>query len=270
MIKTRNQNAKARGGRDYQENEVQVFSLEKMKDGFLLEQSCRGNSNATVEYYKGNIYRFVTYLEEQGLATDTSSITKEQIKKHILYLKSAKKWAKTEHIESDEELTSKSVQTYIRALKAWSAWMEDEGYLNEIVSSEIKLPRAVAPAIEILTEGEINEIMKYLDSKKTYHLRDLVIISVMLECGLRLEEVTKLKIANARLNQNTLKVLGKGNKERFISFGTNMQRMIFKYINQERPESANAKVYGVDYRKIEGYEKLQTTRLMFTLQKSKA
>ena len=67
------------------------------------------------------------------------------------------------------------------------------------------------------------------------------IFMVMVECGLRLEEVTKLKITNVRLTQNTLKVLGKGNKERFVSFGKNLQRVFFKYINQERPEPANAK-----------------------------
>ena len=98
-----------------------VYGLEKMKDGFVFEQSCRGNSTATVEYYKGNIDRFVSYLEEQGLDKDTSSITKEQIKKYILYLKNAKKWSKTQRIESDGQLTSKSVQTYIRALTwLWS------------------------------------------------------------------------------------------------------------------------------------------------------
>ncbi len=242
MNKSRNQNNTEKDLMDRGKDAIHLFSLEKMKDGFLLEQSCRGNSKATEEYYKGNIDRFVSYLEEQGLDTDTSSITKEQIKKYILYLKTARKWAKTQHIESNGQLTSKSVQTYVRALKAWAAWMEDEGYLNKIVSSEIKLPRATAPAIEILKEEEIYTVLKYLDCKKINHLRDLVIISVMVECGLRLEEVTKLKLANVRLNQNTLKVLGKGNKERFISFGINMQKMIFKYINQERPEPASAKV----------------------------
>jgi len=74
--------------------------------------------------------------------------------------------------------------------------MEEEGYLSEAVSTEIKLPKAVAPAIEILTEDEISVILKYLDGKKTHYLWDLVIIMVMVECGFRLEEVTKLKITS--------------------------------------------------------------------------
>lgn len=219
----------------------EFFDLQKMKDGFLLEQKCRGNSVETVKYYEGNISRFIRYLEEFKIDTDTSAITKDEIKRYIVYLKGTKKWEKTEFITSDKQLASKSVQTYIRALKAWVSWIEDEGYLDNVVSKDIKLPKASAPAVEILTEDEIKKILKYLEDKKVNNLRDQVILMVLIECGIRLEEVTKLMINNVRLNQNTLKVLGKGNKERFVSFGVNLQRIFFKYINQERPEPANAK-----------------------------
>jgi integrase/recombinase XerC/integrase/recombinase XerD len=165
MVKVRNQKTRKHSRRNYEEEEIQVFDLQNMIEGFLLEQNCKGNSQATVKYYEGNIIRFDSYLEEQGLDTNTSSITKQQIQKYILYLKSSKKWAKTDHIESSEQLTSKSIQTYIRALKAWVAWMEEEGYLEEGISSEIKLPKAARKVIEILTEEEIQEIFKYLESK---------------------------------------------------------------------------------------------------------
>jgi len=242
MIKTRSQTTKRQDTRMYQDEEFEVFDLEKMKEGFILEQSCRGNSKATVEYYKGNITRFISYIEEQDLNTDTSSITKEQIKKYILYLKNSKKWVKTEYIKSDDNLTSKSVQTYIRALKAWMAWMEEEGYLNSSVSSQIRLPKATSKVIEILNEEEIKEIFKYLESKKENHLRDILLLMLLIECGLRLEEITIIKFSNIKPNQNTIKVLGKGNKERIVSFGVNLQKMLFKYINQERPEPANKKI----------------------------
>ncbi len=213
-----------------------------MMEGFLLEQNCRGNSKATVKYYEGNILRFISYLEEQKIGTDTSSITKEQIQKYILYLKNTKKWVKTEKIKSTEQIASKSIQTYIRAMKAWIAWMEEEGYLDRSISAEIKLPKATKKVLEILSEEEISEIFKYLESKSENHFRDLLIIMVLLECGLRLEEATTLKLSNINIKQNTMKVLGKGNKDRVVSYGVNVQKMFFKYINQERPEPAHKKI----------------------------
>jgi len=120
--------------------------------------------------------------------------------------------------------------------------MEEEGYLNSVVSAEIKLPKAATKIIEILNEEEISEIFKYLENKKINHQRDLTIVMTFLECGVRLEELTIVKLSNIKLNQNTLKVLGKGNKERIVSYGVNLQKMLYKYINQERPVPANKKV----------------------------
>ena len=242
MVMRKSSIARKLGRKLYQDYEIELFDLQTMKEGFLFEQDCRGNSRATIQYYDGNITRFIAYLEEQGLDTDTSSISKEQIQKYILYLRNTKKWAKTAHIKSGEYLVSKSIQTYIRALKAWAAWMESEGYVEEGTSVMIKLPKATKRLKEILSEEEIQDIMKFLEAKPENHYRDLLIIMILLECGLRLEEVTKLKLKNIDLKQNTMKVLGKGDKERIVSYGVNLQRTIFKYINQERPEPANKRV----------------------------
>jgi site-specific recombinase XerD len=65
---------------------------------------------------------------------------------------------------------------------------------------------------------------------------------VLLECGIRLEEDTNLKLQNINIKQNTMKVLGKGNKECVVSYGVNVQKMFFIYMNQERPEPTNKKI----------------------------
>jgi site-specific recombinase XerD len=106
MIKTRNQKIGKQSARNCQEDETQVFDLQRMMEGFLLEQNCRGNSKATVKYYEGNILRFINYLGEQGIEVDTSSITKQKIQRYILYLKSSKKWAKTDHSRRFRQMES--------------------------------------------------------------------------------------------------------------------------------------------------------------------
>ncbi|MDT3700186.1 MAG: tyrosine-type recombinase/integrase [Thermincola sp.] len=205
------------------------YDLDKMMDGFLLEQSCRGNSPATMVFYKENITKFIEYFEDQELELSTASITKEEIKKYILHLKSSKKWTKADHIKCNDTLSSKSIQTYLRAIKAWIRWMAEEGYVDSEVATSIKLPKAARNVIEILSDEEIEEIYKHLNTKANNRLRDLLIFLTLLECGLRLEELTKLKLSNVRVKQNILKVLGKGNKERFVSFGVNLNKLFFKY-----------------------------------------
>lgn len=118
------------------------YSLQKMKDGFLLEQSCRGNSKATIHYYQSNIERFLAYLEETETETDTSSISKEQLRKYIQYLKNAHKWQNSKYVKCEKPIAPKSIQTYIRAIRVWICWMEEEGYIQEEVTRNFKLPKA--------------------------------------------------------------------------------------------------------------------------------
>ncbi|NLL06051.1 MAG: hypothetical protein GX270_09785 [Clostridiaceae bacterium] len=132
MIKSTNQNKRKLKGETDLEVKIKVFDLQKMMEGFILEQNCRGNSKATVEYYEGNISRFISYLDEQRIASDTSSICKLEIQKYILHLKTTKRWSNSEYIKSEGKISSKSFQTYIRAIKAWIAWMEEEGYLDKM------------------------------------------------------------------------------------------------------------------------------------------
>ena len=65
-IKSTNQKTRKLKGRNCYEDEVEVFDLQRMMEGFLLEQNCRGNSKAIIKYYEGNILRFISYLEEKN------------------------------------------------------------------------------------------------------------------------------------------------------------------------------------------------------------
>ena len=53
----------------------------------------------------------------------------------------------------------------MRAIKAWIAWLEEEGYIDIGLASSMRLPKAAKPIIEILTEEEIQVIIKYLNKK---------------------------------------------------------------------------------------------------------
>ena len=161
MKKVRLQAKKYEPRKIQQKKKINTFGLLEMMEGFLLEQNCRGNSVATITFYDDNIKKFINFLEAQGFALDTSSLTKVIIQKYILFLKTSKKWASLKHYKSDGLLSTKSIQTYLRAVKAWCAWQEEEGYIEVGLASGVKLPKASKTIIEILTEEEIQTLTKY-------------------------------------------------------------------------------------------------------------
>jgi integrase/recombinase XerD len=68
--------------------------------------------------------------------------------------------------------------------------------------------------------------------------RDSVIILILLDTGLRVSELINLKIDNVWLDEGLIKVLGKGNKERLVPIGKQIRKLLWRYINQYRPETA--------------------------------
>lgn len=210
-----------------------VMSLEQLKEGFLLEQACRNNSKRTIQYYSENINRLIVHLQEQGIS-DADGLTKESIQRYIMHLRGAKKWSGMAQ-ETSDGISSKSLQTYVRAIKVWLTWTYQEGYINDPSVINIKLPRAKRTAIEIIDDTELRKIIEYLQDKAQNKLRDLVLVLMLYECGLRLSEIVGLKLSNVKLSDNKLKVLGKGDKERVVVFGANLSRLIYKYVNMERP-----------------------------------
>jgi len=65
-------------------------------------------------------------------------------------------------------------------------------------------------------------------------------VLTLLDTGLRVSELCNLELGNLRLEEGMLKVLGKGNKERLIPIGKQVQRLLWRYIDRYRPEPATA------------------------------
>lgn len=177
-------------------NTAKQMDLRKFYNSFLIDQKCNGNSPKTLRYYEQNITRFLKYLDDNFGTTALSQSLLDQVKQYILHLKSSHKIDPLSGLETSEYLSSSTIRTYVRAVKCFVSWLENEGFAEENTAKKIKLPKATKKAIEILDEQEINTIMDYLKRKKTNHYRDLAIFECSLELGARLSEITYLKIYN--------------------------------------------------------------------------
>jgi site-specific recombinase XerD len=78
-------------------------------------------------------------------------------------------------------------------------------------------------------------LLGIIDTKSPTGFRDWTIILTLLDTGIRVSELTELKLENVNLAQRCLKIRGKGNKERIVPIGISVQRAIAKYTNKYRP-----------------------------------
>ena len=183
-------------------------------EDFLLEQQFRGNSKKTVQYYETSINIFIRFA---GADTEMDSIQIPLLRKY--------------HAELTEKgLSSNTIQTYIRALRAFFSWCFEQEYMSKNLSEKFKLPKAQRKTIDVLTDTEIKRLFSVFNVKYLIHLRNYCICALMVDSGLRMEEVVTLELSMLKVADGFAIVNGKGNKQRIVPLGINTRRMLMRYL----------------------------------------
>ena len=122
------------------------------------------------------------------------------------------------------------MQTYVRAVRTFLTWCYNEEYITEDIPQKLKLPKATRKAIDILTDCEINRLLDCIDTRRFIGLRDMVVVLLMLDSGLRFSEVLRLTYGKIHLESGYLIAHGKGDKERYVPLGLHTRKYLVKYL----------------------------------------
>lgn len=174
----------------------------------------KGLQERTVDNYDRFINKFINYIG--NIAVDTLSYDK--VSDYIMYL-------------HKQDLSKATVATYVRHLKVFIRYLEDEKRISEI-SNKIKVPKQSKKLVEIYSSDEIRIIFNNITIEPAWlRYRNCAIIALMLDSGLRLNEVTTIDYADYNKESAILKVKGKGDKERLVPVGKLARYYINKYNN---------------------------------------
>jgi integrase/recombinase XerC/integrase/recombinase XerD len=207
------------------------MTLTQAVEFFLIDQQLRGNTEKTVAGYRGYMSRFLAWLEKKGIST-LIDLTTGHINEYQIYL-----ITKKAECGKNERITLRTVRTYMRHIRCFLAFCYTEGFIKEALHSRIKLPKVERPIIEILTEDELTSIFSCF-GKHELDLRNIAIIMLMLDCGLRLAEVAGIKHEDINFTKAYITVVGKGRKGRIIPLGVKVRRGLLSYIHKRRRADA--------------------------------
>ena len=129
-----------------------------------------------------------------------------------------------------------TVQGKVRALKSFSSWLFREGYTVDNTLIGLKLPKVPTILIEPLTVDEIDRLVDYQNPLTAIGCRNIAILVLMNDTGIRLSGLCSLKFEDAHVEEGYLKVMGKGRKERVVPLGATSQKMLWRYIIHFSPE----------------------------------
>jgi integrase/recombinase XerC/integrase/recombinase XerD len=224
-----------------EKGDIQLKDLVRYFDTFNRSD---GKSPATLLWYNQTLTIFLDWLTETGYPTNLGSIDENIVREFILWYQ--------ERLVHGSKIKAASVNNRVRALRASFNWFYHKGYTKIHLLQYIKPPRLPQVIVDTLSEEEIANIMASLDPSTVTGSRNLAILALLLDAGLRLAELVSLKIQDVHLEEQYVKVIGKGSKERMVAFGNTTRNALLNYLVHFRGEPAHP---GIDefFLTIDGY-----------------
>lgn len=161
----------------------------------------RGYSPNTVEAYKHDLEWLLSYLEQEGL--DPLSVKLEDLEHFAAML-------------SDHGISAKSQARILSGVRSFYRYLVLDGYLDVDPTELLESPHLPQHLPEYLSTEEVDALENSIDLTSNEGHRNRAIIEVFFSCGLRVSELTNLKLSDLFLSQGFIRVNGKGGKQRLV------------------------------------------------------
>jgi len=177
----------------------------------------RGLSLNTIENYAFDVLKLISYLEENVISIPPEKIEKETIQQFIYQI------SKTLNARSRARLTS--------GLRSFFDYLIFEDYRKNNPMDLIESPKIGRKLPDTLSTSEIDQLISAIDLSRVFNginigERNRAILETLYSCGLRVSELTNLKISDLFFEEGFIKVTGKGDKQRFVPINRNTQKYI--------------------------------------------
>jgi integrase/recombinase XerD len=168
-----------------------------------LEKSLSGNS---IEAYSRDIEKLFQFTDREGFKVNPENITLTDLRQFIVWA------AELGMIPSSQARILSGIKSFYKYLLMEDLIKSDPSELLESPKIQRKLP-------DTLSIEDINKLIDAIDLSKPEGGRNKAILEVLYGCGLRVSELTELKLSNLYLDIEFIKVTGKGSKERLVPIG---------------------------------------------------
>jgi len=191
-----------------------------LKDYQTYLQIERGLSKNTIESYQRDVRQLIDYLDKHQVNAKPVSIDKQTILGFVY--------------ERAKSCNPKSQSRLISGLRNFFDYLVFEKYRSDNPTELIESPKTGRKLPDTLSLKEIDQLIGAVDLSHPQGERNRVLLETLYSCGLRVSELISLKISDLFFDEGFIRVLGKGDKQRFVPIDTRTQKDINTYIHYIR------------------------------------
>lgn len=195
--------------------------MDKKLEKFLNYLNYQKNySEHTIINYKNDIEEFILFINKENIK-NLIKVTYSDIRFYLMDLYNRK-------------YSRNSVSRKLSSLRSFYKYLLSEGDISDNPFSLVSSPKKETLLPKFLYYEELDKLFKTPDTNKSLGQRDLLILEILYATGIRVSELVNIKINDIDFYNKTIDIIGKGNKERYVSFGEYCEDILNKYLKDGR------------------------------------
>ncbi len=190
----------------------------------------RNLSDNSIRGYVSDLQSFLNHIEKMGI-TEFDQLELSHIRSWL----------------ANQQTTGASRSTLARrivSMRAFTYWAASNGWIASDLGSQLAIPKRVQHLPEVLNVADAELVIQSLitrlaEEPTDLHRRDLAMVEVLYATGIRVSELCGMDLGNIDNSRNTVRVIGKGDKERVVPIGIPAMKALTDWITNGRPNLVN-------------------------------
>ena len=185
-------------------------------------------STNSITSYKTDLKRYINFLFNKESIQDLNSIRQIHIRNFIRYL-------------NDQNLSSASINRSFSSIRSYHKYLSGEEKISHNPTQLLDPPKISKKLPKVLSIQDVDVIINSVKLEESMGYRDKAILETLYSAGLRVSELCALEMNNILFDSAMLRVVGKGNKERYVPLGSKAIKLINDYCKYIRSLLINKK-----------------------------
>lgn len=192
------------------------------KDVFLNYIKNKNYSNYTIDSYNKDLDNFYVYLNQNN--TDIKKVNYKFLRGYLTVL-------------YDKKYSKKTIARNISTLKSFFKYLKKQNIIESNPMNLIKTPKIDKKLPKFLNYDDLEKILSIPDTTTFLGKRNALILELLYSTGVRVSELVNIKLNDIDLSEEKILILGKGNKERYVLFGSKAKEKMLDYLKEKTDDS---------------------------------
>jgi len=181
-------------------------------------------SEHTISGYQRDLLDFERFIIEESLAPSIIEVKRSRIIRHYI------------SFMQNLNRSSKTISRRLSSLRMYYEYCVEQGILDINLMHEIQAPKIEKRLPKRIHDDEMTTLFRLMDKTKPLTFRNYIMLDILYSCGLRASELVSLKIKDVDIAERSFKILGKGQKMRYVPFTNTIAENLSHYLTFERAD----------------------------------